>query len=232
MSLQLGSHCFRGSLLWLLFLSSASPYSLFTHFVQRYYKPANEKELHYLFTSLVDHCKSNLAPWVNHPLGIIDAGGFHRAYTDWISRIYSPNEMIGIGQPGWTHYYTSGHCAHPHLDVEKKEVISLENTLVGAFRTYSIMELNMCQDLARILPSIYRNFRADFNNFTITNDTYTVNMYLGPNHKVWLASYSIQAYHASAFSVVIAPLTLTIILLIRHPSLFAFTCLPATRSRS
>nr|AHH53868.1 minor glycoprotein [Kibale red colobus virus 2] len=189
------------------------------------YVHGGERELNVAYLKLMKFCTRNIAPWSKHPFGIIDREAFHKAYTEWNNRIYhgltslTMHHHFGVKNGDyWSHWYVNPACESLPSDENKLEQ-SLPTGFVKMLRLYGYRESMICKDVAGIIKHLAHFKGLEFN---LTDDTYMVDFHVKPVHKSWDPLYFTTLYHASAFSTCFTPVVLTVILLIKHPKLFAF----------
>ncbi|AKC89293.1 ORF2a protein [Simian hemorrhagic encephalitis virus] len=178
------------------------------------------RTLHRYFKDAITHCERKLAPWLQHPFGVINSNKLHAAYVDWLRRVYGGIDVTiylmdnGVQFP---YAYTSRDCHRDGSLVLETPARDIKPLISDAFFFYGLMEHEVCTKAAAVLLHLHTQQRSTFN---ITGDR--VEIAIKPHSMSWYqVGFYMRVYHASSFSVCVAPLTLTIVLLLKFPRLRA-----------
>ncbi|AJI43726.1 ORF2a' protein [DeBrazza's monkey arterivirus] len=206
-------------LLSILFCPSVLSFSFF-HLTPTF-RRFEHSDLNYFFRELLSHCEHKIAPWSKHPWGIVQANKFQQAYNAWVHRVYSA-QPVDLGQDGWIHsYHTDFKCDKRSLKPHQGSLLNELPDMVTMLQAYALKEHSICVRAAQLLAhSIHLQAHETFN---VTEGEILFNIPIKPHTIPWFhTGFYVQLYSASAFATLVAPLTLTVVLAIRHPRLFAF----------
>nr|ALS54309.1 ORF2a' protein [Free State vervet virus] len=179
------------------------------------------RTLHRYFKDAITHCERKLAPWLSHPFGLINSQRFHRVYLDWLRRVYGGIDLTvyetheGVTYPHWYHSKDCPRNGSLVLETPARDVTPL---ISDAFKFYGLMEHEVCVKAASVLLHLKTPIDQKFN---ITGDRVTIA--IQPHSMPWYqVGFYMRVYHASSFSVCVAPVTLVVTLLVKYPRLRAF----------
>nr|ALS54337.1 ORF2a' protein [Free State vervet virus] len=180
------------------------------------------RTLHRYFKDAITHCERKLAPWLNHPFGIIQSQKFHQVYLDWLRRVYGQIDLTvyetvdGVTFPHWYHSRECHRNGSLILETPARDVTPL---ISDAFKFYGLMEHEICIKTASVLHGLRLRTGEHFN---VTGDTITISVV--PHSMSWVqVGFFMRVYHASSFSVCVTPITLVIVLLVKYPKLRALS---------
>ncbi|AGA19103.1 ORF2a [Kibale red-tailed guenon virus 1] len=187
------------------------------HHLQYY----DQQHIKWLFDDLYKDCHTTLAPTVKHPFGILGRSQFREIYQGWLRRIYAAPD-IALGRSNWVQYFHDNpKCtAKRHAEPITAGIPDPPSRLVGMLQLYDLMENSICLRIIKHKLALAQ-LEKQHTSFNVTDVSLTIN--IGPSSIKWLhGGFYVSLQHASAFATLCAPITLLIILVIRHPRLFAF----------
>nr|AIP91273.1 ORF2a' protein [Mikumi yellow baboon virus 1] len=195
-------------------------FNFWTPFVS--YSHGSGKTLHQAYFKLIQYCSHPLVPGAKHPFGIIARTAFEQAYTHWTNEVYHRMTSLQLHHRFGTKdaIYWSTWTIHPECERYKDLKPQIEAPMpkmMNLLRYYATREAQICRDVAGIIAHYNESAVANFN---VSDNVITIR----PTAQVrpWHPSYMADLYHASVFSTLFAPAVLTLIVLIRHPKVFAF----------
>nr|ALS54253.1 ORF2a' protein [Free State vervet virus] len=179
------------------------------------------RTLHRYFKDAITHCERKLAPWLAHPFGLIQSEKFHRVYLDWLRRVYGGVSLTVYESDGKTiypHWYHSRDCHRNGSLVLETKARDVTPLISDAFKFYGLMEHEVCIKAASVLTHLTLTERHS--TFNVTGDVVTISV--RPHSMPWYqVGFFMRVYHASSFSVCVAPITLVITLIVKYPRLRA-----------
>ncbi|AMB20711.1 ORF2a' protein [Kafue kinda chacma baboon virus] len=195
-------------------------FNFWTPFVS--YTQGNGQTIHNAYYKLIQYCSHPLVPGAKHPFGIIGRTAFEQAYKQWTDSIYHRMTSLQLHHRFGTKQaiYWSTWTIHPECERYRDLTPQIEAplpNLMSLLRLYATKEAQICRDVAGMLAHFDESAVAKFN---VTDNVIKITPKAHP--LPWHPVYMSDLYHASVFSTLFAPVVLTLILLIRHPRVFAF----------